>query len=98
MKRERFHDAGRLRMIIYTEQVAISVGERGYARIVARPTAATLRRLEGLAARRFGSGMDIDTVNAGIVYHGPWKFLAALVKTQVFVWRARRGWRPGTRP
>ena len=95
MKREKFQEAGRLKFITYTGDVAVSIGERGYARIEVRPTAATLRRLEGLADRRFGSKMEADTRNAGIVYRGPWEYLWALWRTQMVLWRARRRARRG---
>lgn len=80
MKRDNFDKAGRLHFIHYGEHVAISIGENGYARIEVRPTAATIRRLEALADRGYGSREAASV--GGVIYRSPWHFLRALLRTQ----------------
>lgn len=81
--------AGRLDRIMWMPDAVISVGEKGYARLeIRRPTAATLGRLNGLAARRYGSAPDGRI--GGVVYRSPWAYLRALARTQKFMVDSRR--------
>jgi hypothetical protein len=79
-QRDFIDKAGRLRFIHYAGHLAISVGENGYARVEVKPTPSTIRRLEALADRGYGS-RETEQVG-GVIYRSPKDFRAAVFETQ----------------
>lgn len=95
MKREFFEKAGRLDRIIFTDETAISLGERNYARIEVKVTPATYQRLVRLAQQGYGSKPNpSERYQSGIVYRSPWAFMRAVLKTQKLMittrWKANK--------
>ena len=86
MRRQFLYKAGRLHYIVYGDRLAISVGEEGYARIEARPTAATIGRLEALLDRGYGS--RTPGVEGGTVYRSPQHYAADLRRMRRFRMRS----------